>query len=196
MERFRPAMSNAMRLVPTPSDVLRLVGRTWDVAGQALDLIPRLAALLGQVEEIVRILRTIDDVDLRIAEAVDKALSIVDRIEPIVTEFAPTLRVLHPVVQRIAETTAPDEVEAFVRLVNDMPELVAKIHVDALPVLSTLGSVPDELRELLVTSKELNQIIASVPGLNRMRGRALREQAEQDRLVHDREQAAEDSPAD
>lgn len=185
-----------MRLVPTPGRILELAGRTRDIAGQALDMVPRLAALLSQVEEIVRILRTIDDVDLRIAEAVEKALSIVDRVEPIVAEFAPTLRVLHPVVQRLAETTDPDEVEAFVRLVNDMPELVAKIHVDALPVLSALGSVPDELRELLITSKELNQIIASVPGLGRMRGKAVREQAEQEREHDEREQAALHSSAD
>jgi hypothetical protein len=185
-----------MRLVPTPRSILGLAERAWNVAGQAVDLIPRLAALLGQVEEIVRILRTIDDVDLRIAEAVDKALSIVDRIDPLVTEFAPTLRVLHPVLQRIAETTDPGEVEAIVRLVNDLPDLVTKIHVDALPVLGALGTVPDELRELLITSKELNQIIASVPGLGRMRGRAMREQAEQDRQVHQRELAAEAAPTD
>jgi hypothetical protein len=185
-----------MRWVFTPQGLVRLAEGVWDFAGQALNLVPRLAALLGQVEEIVRILRTIDDVDLRIAEAVDKALSIVERVEPLVAEFAPTLRVLHPVVQRIAETTDPNEVEAIVRLVNDLPELVAKIHVDALPVLSALGTVPDELRELLVTSKELNQIIASVPGLGRMRDRALREQAEQDRLVHEREQEAQHAPAD
>jgi DNA repair ATPase RecN len=186
-----------MRLVlPGPSGLLRLASRVLETAGDLLELAPRLLALLSQVEEIVRILRTIDDVELRIADAVEKGLSIVDRVEPLVAEFEPTLRVLHPVVRRLAETTDPDEVEAIVRLINDLPELVAKIHVDVLPVLSTLGTVPDDLRELIVTSKELNEIIASVPGMSRMRQRAMRELAEQNRAIRQRERDAQRSPAD
>lgn len=178
--------------IPGPGDVLRLVGKAWQAAEQLVELVPRLVALLGQVEEIVRILRTIDDVELRIADAVDKALSIVDRIEPVVVEFAPTLRVLHPIAQRLVETTGPDDVEAVVRLVNDLPELVAKLHVDVLPVLTELGSVPDDLHELLVMSKELNEIVASVPGLSRMRQRAIRELAAQEQAARARERTAGD----
>lgn len=186
-----------MRLVlPGPSDVLRLASRVVGAAGDLLDLAPRLMALLSEVEEIVRILRTIDDVELRIADAVEKALSIVDRVEPLIAEFEPTLRVLHPVLRRLAETTDPEEVEAMVRLVNDLPELVAKIHVDVLPVMTTLGSVPDDVRELIVTSKELNEIIASVPGMSRMRQRAMREVAEQSNATRGRERDARRSPAD
>lgn len=179
-----------MVVLPGPGDVLRLAGRAWRAAEQVVELVPRLVALLGEFEEVVRILRTIDDVELRIADALDKTLSIVDRIEPVVVEFAPTLRLLHPVVRRLTETTDPDEVEAVVRLVNDLPELVAKVHVDVLPVLTALGSVPEDLRELLVMSKELNEIIASVPGLSRMRARALREVAAQEKAVRDREREA------
>jgi hypothetical protein len=141
-------------------------------------------------------LRAIDDADLRIAEAVDKALRMVERIEPIVAEFAPTLHTLHPIVARIAETTDPDEVEAMVRLINDLPDLVTRTHVDVLPVLGALGTVPEDLRELLITSKELNHIISSVPGLGRMRQRALREQEEADRRHRAREQNAIEAPVD
>ncbi len=181
-------------VVPGPRDVLRLVSRTWQVAEQLIGLVPRLAALMDTAEEVVRILRTIDDAELRIADAVDKTLSIVDRIEPIVVDFAPTLRLLHPVAQRLVETIDPKEVEAAVRLVNDLPELVAKLHVDVLPVLTTLGSVPDDLRELLVMSKELNEIIATVPGLSRMRQKALRELAAQEREARERERLDGSSP--
>jgi hypothetical protein len=188
-------MEERMRLVvPAPGDVVRFVGRLRVTAGQVLDLVPRLIALLDQVEEIVRLLRTIDDLELRVAQAVDRALSIVEQVQPLVTEFAPTMRALHPSLRRLVETTSPDEVESVVRLINDLPDLVAKIHVDVLPVLSILGTVPDDLRELLVTSTELNQIIASVPGLNRMRRRAREEQDEQDRANHQQEQLARDAP--
>jgi hypothetical protein len=184
-----------MRLVvPGPGDVVRLMSRAWQTAEQLVGAVPRLVALLDQVEEIVRILRTIDNLDVRIADAMDKTLSIVDRIEPVVTEFAPTLRQLHPIARRLVDSTDPDEVDAVVRLVNDLPELVAKIHADVLPTLAALGSVPDDLREVLVTSKELNQIISSVPGLGRMRQKAAREVAEQDRAAHQREIRAESTP--
>ncbi|HEX3650422.1 MAG TPA: hypothetical protein VHV49_18505 [Pseudonocardiaceae bacterium] len=181
-----------MRLmVPGPGDVVRLMSRAWQAAEQLVDAVPRLVALLGEIEEIVRILRTIDDLEVRIADSVAKTLSIVDRIEPLVAEFAPTLRQLHPIARRLVESTDPDEVDAVVRLVNDLPELVTKIHADVLPTLTALGSVPDDLREVLVTAKELNQIIASVPGLGRMRHRAVREVFEQDQAAHDREILAE-----
>ena len=186
-----------MRLmVPGPGDVLRLMSRAWQAADQVVAAVPRLLALLGEIEEIVRILRTIDDVDRRMTDAIDKTLSIVDRIEPLVAEFAPTLRLLHPIARRLVDSTDPDEVDAVVRLVNDLPELVAKIHVDVLPTLATLGSMPDDLRELLVTTKELNQIIASVPGLGRMRQEAVRELTEQDQAAHDEEIRAESAPQD
>lgn len=186
-----------MRLmVPGPGDVLRLVSRAWQAAEQLVDAVPRLLALLGEVEELVRILRTIDDLDVRIADAMEKTLSIVDRIEPVVTEFAPTLRLLHPVARRLVDSTDPDEVDAVIRLVNDLPDLVAKIHADVLPMLATLGTVPDDLREILITTKELNQIIASVPGLGRMRHKAIRELAEQDEAAHDRELRAGSTPLD
>lgn len=183
-------------LVPGPGDVLRLAGKAWQAAEQLVDLVPRLVTLVGEVEEIVRILRTIDDVEVRLADAVAKSLSIVDRVEPILTEFAPTLRLLHPMLRRIADSTDPAEVEAVVRLVNDLPDLVTKIHVDVLPVLTSLGSVPEDLREILVTSKELNEIIAAVPGLGRMRQRALRDVAAQDASVRERERRAASAPTD
>lgn len=186
-----------MRLmVPGPGDVLRLVSRAWQAAEQLVDAVPRLVALLGEVEELVRILRTLDDLDVRIADATEKTLSIVDRIEPVVTEFAPTLRLLHPIARRLVDSTDPDEVDAVIRLLNDLPELVAKMHADVLPMLATLGTVPDDLREILVTSKELNQIIASVPGLGRMRERAMRELSEQGEAARDRETRAGSTPLD
>jgi hypothetical protein len=186
-----------MRLViPGPRDALRLAGKLWDTGGQLLELVPRLVTLLGQLEEVVRVLRAIVDADLRIAEAVDKALRMVERVEPLVVEFAPTLRTLHPMLARIAETTDPDEIEAMVRLINDLPDLVTRTHVDVLPVLGALGTVPEDLRELLITSKELNYIISAVPGLGRMRQKAVRDQAEADRKHKEREQAALESPVD
>jgi hypothetical protein len=188
---------SAMRVfIPRPRDVLRLAGRAWTTAEALLELVPRVLALMDQLEDVVRVLRAIDDADVRIAEAVDKALRMVARLEPLVLEFAPTLRTLHPILDRIAETTDPDEVEAMVRLINDLPDLVTRTHVDVLPVLGALGTVPDDLRELLISSKELNHIIAAVPGLGRMRQKALREQEEADRLHHDREQQHLAAPAD
>lgn len=177
-------------LVPGPGDVLRLVSRAWQAAEQLVDLVPRLVTLVGEVEEIVRILRTIDDVEVRMADTVAKTMSIVDRIEPVLAGFTPTLRLLEPMLRRLAASTDPDEVEAVVRLVNDLPDLVTKIHVDVLPVLTSLGTVPDDLREILITAKELNEIIAAVPGMGRMRERALRDMAVQESLVRERERRA------
>jgi hypothetical protein len=106
---------------------------------------------------------------------VDEVELIVGRVDPLLGRFEPVLDQLQPMAERLTETTSPDEVEAIVDLVNHLPELVGKIDADILPMLDTLGTVAPDLRDLLITSKELNEIIASIPGLARRRRNAERE---------------------
>ena len=70
---------------------------------------------------------------------------------------------------RIAETTSPHEVDAIVKLIDALPSVVDKLDADILPVLDTLATVAPDLRDLLDASKELNELIASVPGLGRVK---------------------------
>ena len=45
------------------------------------------------------------------------------------------------------------------------------VERDVVPVMQALSSVAPDLHELLDTSRELNEMLARVPGISRLRGR-------------------------
>jgi hypothetical protein len=48
---------------------------------------------------------------------------------------------------------------------------VTKVDEDILPVVENLRTVPADIHDLLDTSKDLNDIVASVPGLRHVKRR-------------------------
>lgn len=162
-----------MLTIPGPSDLFTLAVRGRDTLETALGLLPRLFRLVADIEQIVvrvnGVIAAVDHIESRAGDAVGEVEQIVTRVGPLLDRFEPLLDKLEPIASKLVDTTSPDEVEAVVQLVNHLPELVDKIDNDVLPILDTLGTVAPDLRELLTTSKELNEIVASIPGLGRMR---------------------------
>jgi hypothetical protein len=178
-----------MRLpgVPGPRDVLAVAERAGELVEQLFAAVPRLTALLDTAGTLLAdaalILARIDEtraaadaVLLRadaaatsadaflvaIAETQARLVEMLDRLEPPLTALQPTL-------ERLAETTDPREVDALVSLVDRLPLLAEQVERDVVPVMRTLGSVAPDLHELLIVSRELNEMLAKVPGLSRIR---------------------------
>lgn len=184
--------------VPGPADLIRLTGRGYAALDEAVRLVPRLVALVSDVEALMTRVSTlvgsIETVQRGAAAAVERteavvsrSAGLVERMEPLLDGFAPTLGRLAPVLQklepmlaRLADTTSPAEIDAVVRLVDVLPGIVDKLDTDILPVLDTLATVAPDLRDLLDVSRELNELIGSVPGLGRIKRRIEAEQEAQD----------------
>lgn len=156
-----------------------------------VSVVPRLFALLGDVEALVRRTgRILDDVERVTGDAagvvsrtdavVGRAEEHVHRVVPLIDGLEPSLTRLQPVLERLAETTDPGEVEALVRMVDHLPELTRRLERDVLPVLGTLGSVAPDLHDLLAVSRELNDMLAKVPGLGRIKKRIDEQQGQDD----------------
>jgi hypothetical protein len=170
-----------VRLVPTPRDVLDVVGRGGDTLEQLLAAVPRVTTLLADVERLVA---DVGALVLRIEGtrgAVDALVGRVDgtaaRVGVLLDGLEPPLTTLQPTLERLADTTDVREVEALVALVDHLPRLVSQLESDVLPVLTTLGSVAPDLHDLLDTSRELNGILTKVPGFGRVRRRVEERQA-------------------
>jgi len=150
--------------VPTPRDV-----------SQLLTLVPRALGLLDDVQALLdRIEGTRQNADAlidRIEQPVGRMATLLDSLEPSLAKLQPTL-------ERIADTTDPDEVEALVRLVDHLPTLVEQVERDIMPILGTLGSVAPDLHDLLQVTRELNEMLAKVPGFSRIKKRVKAEQSE------------------
>jgi hypothetical protein len=121
--------------LPDPRDLLTL----W----------PRLTGLLDDVEALVA----------RIEETRQSADSLVARISATVDRIEGPIATLQPVLERLAETTDPHEVDALVTVVDQLPMMSG--------VVGTMSTVAPDLHKLLEVSVELNEMLAKVPFLNR-----------------------------
>ena len=66
------------------------------------------------------------------------------------------------------------------QLIDQLPRLADKLETDIMPILDTMATVAPDLHDLLEVSRELNEMLAQVPGLSRMKRRIDREQSERD----------------
>lgn len=174
-----------MRLpVPGPRDVIDAVGRGAESAEAMLAAVPRMLALVDRVDELVT---KIDEVADRAAALVARTDSVVDiaeahvnRVSPLLDAVEPSLLKLQPTIEKLAETTHPQEVEAMVELIDHLPQLADRMETDVMPMLASLSSVAPDLHDLLAVSRELNDMLAKVPGLGRLKKRIDEQQGEDD----------------
>lgn len=168
-----------------------------------LDDAERLVAHAGRLVDDIDATRTsADEVVARTDRTVTRADAVVTSSEPVVrrseellalleplnerlgallNSLEPPLTRLQPVLERLAETTAPHEVDAMVELIDHLPALARKMEVDIVPVLDSLSTVAPDLHDLLDVSRELNEMLAKIPGMGRVKDRVDKQQEEEGR---------------
>ena len=66
------------------------------------------------------------------------------------------------------------------RLIDHTPELVDRLVTDILPIVENMQSVAPDIHDMLDTMHELNEMIAKIPGMGRVRQRVEDKQASRD----------------
>lgn len=179
-----------MRLpLPGPRDVVSALERGGEQVEALLGAVPRALALLDDAEDllvrasaaIARVREITEAANVVVVQAsavVDDASAQVARMTGLLDATEPSLTRLQPTLETLADTTHPDEVAALVRLVDHLPELTDRVEGDVLPVLATLGSVAPDVHDLLTVARELNDMLAKIPGLGRIRKRVDEEEGD------------------
>jgi hypothetical protein len=180
-----------------PRDVVRLVERAAEAIDLLVGAVPRLVGLIDEAEVLLertgalieRIETTrsaADDVVRRTDGVVTEAERIVTSTDPLTGRLRslldstePSLVKLQPTLERLAETTEPHEVDALIALVDQLPVIATKMETHVIPVMDTLSTVSPDLHDLLEVSRELNEMLAGLPGLGRIKKRIDEEQAEE-----------------
>ena len=161
--------------------MIGVVERGSDALEQLLAAAPRMTRLLTDVEQLVtevaQLVRRIEATRNTVDQLVGRIDGTASRVSVLLDRLEPPLTTLQPTLERLADTTDPREVDALVALVDHLPQLVSQLEKDVLPVLSTLGSVAPDLHDLLDTSRELNGMLAKMPGFGRVRRRVEDRQA-------------------
>ncbi|GAA1735325.1 hypothetical protein [Aeromicrobium alkaliterrae] len=192
-----------MRLpLPDPRDVVALAARGPALAEGLVSALPRALALLDAaealvaraavlVDEIDQTRQAADEVVARTNETVDAANVVIvrtagtvasveptlERAEGLIDRFAPALEKLYPTLERLSETTDPKEVDALVSLIDQLPHLVERLDADILPIITNLKTVAPDIHDMLDVTRELNLMLAKLPGMGRIKKRVDEQQA-------------------
>lgn len=202
MGGVRDGISEALALVPR---VGAAVGRMEELLSRVDGLLTRVEGVVDRADEAIGgVAETRAKADEAIAAvartqvAADGAITavgrttasadqllgrgdlLIGRIEPLVGDYVQPLADLAPSVRRLAETLEPHEVEALVRLIDQLPQLVAHLDEDIFPVLETLGSVGTDVHDLVDTVQDLRQVVKGFPGSRLFRRRGAEEIAEEE----------------
>ena len=146
------------------------IGQVDGVIAGAGSAVQRADAVVGQAADAVR----------QVAATLEGADQALGRANRMIDDFEAPLTALRPSLETLARTTHPDEVAAVVEMVDMLPQLTESVRTDVLPMLKTLDTVGPDLHELLFVSRELNEMLGSLPGMGRIKKRVEEEQAEED----------------
>ncbi len=182
--------------LPGPNDLVQAAAALRAGVGDALDLVPRLGALLAQAESLVgrfasimdRIETTVDRADTLIAgvastdesarEVVASVQETSVRINSLLALYEEPLHSLAPTVSEFAASIDPAEVRAMIQLVDRLPILLAHVDDDVLPILTTLDRVGPDLHQLLEIAQDVQVALGGLPGMGWIRKRAEKEEEE------------------
>jgi hypothetical protein len=122
-------------------------GRAAGVVGDAAKVSDEAAAVIALAESTAAI-----------------ANELVRAYEPIALRAA-------PLADRFVTELSEDEVEAAIRLVDELPRLTEHLTTNILPILSTLDRVGPDVTELLKVTRDVRQAIVGIPGFRFFRRR-------------------------
>ncbi len=173
-----------------------LVGRVDDVVTRADTLVKKTEAVIDDATAVVEQARTVSAAaqvvmaDARrvstaaeavVTEVVDitsQATGVVVMAEStartaheLLEAYSPLARQAMPLVRRFVEELSPHEIEAAIRLVDQLPVIAEHVITDVLPILATLDRVGPDVHQLLEVTNDVRQAILGIPGFNFLRKR-------------------------
>jgi ABC-type transporter Mla subunit MlaD len=183
-----------MRLsLPSPSDLVdRAIATGAKAAGTAMALAAAPARLLRLLDDaellMVRVTTVVDSAERSVTDVQEVTASVAvitkqsaraaTAAGTVVEEAAKTARTAselitayEPAARRFAEELSAEEVEAAIRVIDELPRLAHHLTADVLPILATLDRVGPDIHELLGVTREVRQAILGIPGFGMLRRR-------------------------
>jgi ABC-type transporter Mla subunit MlaD len=165
LPRTTELLGNAERLL---RDGSALVDRIETTRLEAQALVERTEVTRDRADELVTGLEPTTRRAVALLAALEPTA---ERAVALLESMEPSLLKLQPTLERLAETTDPREVDALGAMLDQLPLLAAKVETDVIPVLNTLTTVSPDLHDLLDVSRELNLMLAKLPGMGRVKRR-------------------------
>lgn len=165
VDRAETLLDRADRVVDEAEDASRRVAVIATAATLAVEEATRVAAAAGVV------VSGAEGVADSAAGVVTRSARLAATADELLSAYEPALRTGAPMVHRFVEQLSPEEVDAAIRLVDELPKLTEHLTNDVLPILATLDRVGPDIHALLEVTRDLQLAVAGIPGLRMLRRR-------------------------
>ena len=152
-----------------------LVGRVDQVAERAAEVAEGAA---GVVERAGGVADSADQVVERIIPVTGAAEAVLESVGATSAGARALLEIFQPIAERGApmlrqfvDEFSEEEVQALIRLVDQVPMFTEHMETDIMPILATLDRVGPDVHELLDVLKDVRLAIQGVPGFRMLRRR-------------------------
>lgn len=189
--------------IGTTAAVAAVPGRVLDLIGEVEQLVRKVNGTMEAVDGIVRKADALVDRTANVVADAEKTLGevraitasasdVAERAGQVVTTaghtthtageligiYEPIAKQAHPLAKRFVDELSPHEIEAAIKLVDELPVLTEHLISDILPILATLDRVGPEVHQLLEVTSDMRQAILGIPGFGFMRRRGERKEGE------------------
>ncbi|MCX2732489.1 hypothetical protein OOZ19_19800 [Saccharopolyspora sp. NFXS83] len=166
-------------VVDGAEEILARTGRTVDEVEEVLREAKTVAAAAGATVEaagaisaeartIVENAGSVSDTASNTVADVQKTAAMADEL---LATYEPIARKAAPMAQLFVDELSQKEVDAAIRLVDELPVLTEHVLSDVLPILRTLDKVGPEIHELLEVTHDVRRAIVGIPGFQFFRRR-------------------------
>ncbi|MEU5693847.1 hypothetical protein [Actinosynnema sp. NPDC020468] len=162
------ARSTVDTALSVPGRVLGLLEAAESVVHRADELVTRTERVLDETEMIVGRARVVTATAETITADAGEAARV---SRELVDGYAPLARQAQPLAKRFVDELSPHEVDAAIKLVDQLPLLTKHLIEDVLPILSTLDRVGPDIHQLLEVTNDVRQAILGIPGFTFLRKR-------------------------
>lgn len=136
------------------------------------------ATVVGDAERVTAsaaaLVRETGDIVASTGRTVARAEGISMTVDELLAAYETTLREGAPMAHRFVEQLTAEEVDAAIRLIDELPKLTEHVTADILPILAKLDRVGPDIHELLEVTRDLRLAVAGIPGLAKLRRRGER----------------------
>lgn len=171
------ALDTTVALLALPGRVVGLVTAAERTLSAVSDAVARTEAHLERTEQIIV---RVDEVVQAANQAVQAATVTVEQVDnltasaaPLLASYSGPLQRLEPTVRRMADTTAPHEIDALVTLIDRLPTLANAMDGEVIPLLGRIEQIGPDLNQLLDNVGDLNRMMNRVPRMFRRRREAV-----------------------
>jgi ABC-type transporter Mla subunit MlaD len=159
-----------------------LVGRVDEVATRAAEVAEAAAGVADRAGSVAdragRVADSADQVVERIIPVTGAAEALLESVgatsagaKALLDVFQPIAERGAPMLQQFVDEFSEEEVQALIRLVDQVPVFTEHMETDIMPILATLDRVGPDIHELLEVLKDVRLAIQGVPGFSLFRRR-------------------------